>query len=260
MNDPEPGTKVGDFLGIKPIGEAVKIVTKASVEGAGALLGRICLPAAEEFGLLLRERVSMFRAANITAVTSRAEPLLNGRQDAHAHPRLVAAIVEQSSWSDDPVVQDLWAGLLVSSCDEDGEDDSNLVFVNLLSQLTKPEARVLNKLCEVVDKHANYDGLVIAAQVSVTVDQLKAIMQLDDLQRIDREIDHLNHLVLLIGGFDPDGGLDLVTAPSSLALHMYIRCQGSRLSPIDFFKLSIPERKPMEATPVRRRNAPPISL
>ncbi len=47
-----------DLFRIKPLGEAAKIVTQAAVDGAGAFLGRICLPAAEEFGLLLRDKVA----------------------------------------------------------------------------------------------------------------------------------------------------------------------------------------------------------
>lgn len=46
-----------DVLGIKPVAEAVNTVTKGTVEGASAFLSRICLPAAEEFGFLLQDKV-----------------------------------------------------------------------------------------------------------------------------------------------------------------------------------------------------------
>jgi len=39
------------------LAEAINTVTTSVVGGAEAFLGRICLPAAEEFGLLLRDRV-----------------------------------------------------------------------------------------------------------------------------------------------------------------------------------------------------------
>jgi hypothetical protein len=45
-----------DILGIKPIGNAIESLTDGFVSGASAFLSRICLPAAEEFGLLLRDR------------------------------------------------------------------------------------------------------------------------------------------------------------------------------------------------------------
>ena len=43
----------GDALGLRPFGEAIREVAKGTMEGAGAFLGQICLPAAEEFGLLI---------------------------------------------------------------------------------------------------------------------------------------------------------------------------------------------------------------
>ena len=52
------GLKVQDVLGIAPVGRAVERVTDSVLSGAEAVLGRVCLPAAEEFGLLLRDKVS----------------------------------------------------------------------------------------------------------------------------------------------------------------------------------------------------------
>jgi hypothetical protein len=49
----EDNSKSLDILGIKPIADAVNTVTRDAVEGAAAFLSRICLPAAEEYGLLL---------------------------------------------------------------------------------------------------------------------------------------------------------------------------------------------------------------
>ena len=54
-----------DVLGIKPVGEAITTAVKGTVDGAAAFLSRICLPAAEEFGLLLRDRVSHLRAFGV---------------------------------------------------------------------------------------------------------------------------------------------------------------------------------------------------
>lgn len=64
-----------DVLGIKPVAEAINTVTQATTAGAGAFLSRICLPAAEEFGLLLRDKVSAWRAKNALAITVQAEEM-----------------------------------------------------------------------------------------------------------------------------------------------------------------------------------------
>ena len=103
-----------DILGIKPVGDAISKLTTALVDGSAAFLSRICLPASEEFGLLLRDKVSSWRAANLVAMLENAEKKVadNNLDGLHAHPRIVSSILEEGSWIDDVVVQDMWAGLL----------------------------------------------------------------------------------------------------------------------------------------------------
>jgi len=61
----------------------------------------------------------------------------------HAHPRLVSKIIEQGSWVDEDIVQGMWAGLMASSCTEDGQDESNFIFISILGQITSLQARVI---------------------------------------------------------------------------------------------------------------------
>jgi hypothetical protein len=243
---PEEQSKSLDILGIKPIAESLNKVTTAAVDGSAAFLSRICLPAAEEFGLLLRDRVRGWRAANIAAITKRAEEKLaqqNESPDVHAHPRIVSTIVEEGSWIEDPVVQDMWAGLLSSSCTEAGDDDSNLIFVNLLASFTKLQARILDYACSNARKQAlpNLD-LIQAQYLSVSPDALREITGVTDIQRLDRELDHLRELGLIDGGFQAYHQ-NVELTPTALALHLYVRCQGSRASPADYFKVEIQSDK-----------------
>jgi hypothetical protein len=79
---------ISDILGIKPIAEAVNTLTKASVDGTAAFLGRICLPAAEEFGYLLQDKVRAYRAGNVTKIAAKAEAKLAEHpegQNLHGH-------------------------------------------------------------------------------------------------------------------------------------------------------------------------------
>ena len=69
-----------------------------------------------------------------------------------AHPRMVMRVIEDGSWSDDATVQKMWAGLLASSCCPDGRDESNLMFINLLGQLTSSQVRILRFACETANK------------------------------------------------------------------------------------------------------------
>src|SRR2546425_1560401 len=161
MSDKE--SKSIDVLGMKPVADAVSHVTKAAVDGASAFLSRICLPAAEELGLLLQDKVRTWRAKNATAVVVEAQARYEKYQAGHnarAHPRLVSLVVEHSSWTDDRTLQQMWGGLLASSCSPDGSDESNLIFVNLLSQLTGLEVRVLSYACSNTSKSASPEGLI----------------------------------------------------------------------------------------------------
>lgn len=146
-----------------------------------------------------------WRAANIAAITARAEERLNNADapaNVHAHPRLVSGILEEGSWIEDPIVQDLWGGLLSSSCTENGDDDSNLVFINLLSELTKLQARLLKYSCENAPKSAAPNGLIQAEEIIVSLDALTEITGETDIHRLDREMDHLREVGLIHGGFD----------------------------------------------------------
>ena len=232
-----------DILGIKPVADAVSHVTKASVDGASAFLSRICLPAAEELGLFLQDKVRTWRAKNATATLAEAQALFEKNHighDVHAHPRLVASVVENSSWIDDRTLQQMWGGLLASSCSVSGNDETNLIFVNLLSQLTSLEVRILNYGCVNVSKYVTGDGLIMPERgVYVDLPTLQTITGTDDIHRIDMELDHLNSLKLIIGGFQL-GGTHHEIGPTALALNLFVRCQGFMGSAVEFFNLKPP--------------------
>ena len=230
-----------DILGAKPLADSVHALTKGAIEGAGAFLSRICLPAAEEFGLLIRDKVSAWRAKNLVSVIQRAEELLAKDltlKDFHAHPRLVASVIENGSWADTALVQGLWAGLLTSSCTHNGTDQGNLIFINLLSQISTTEALLFRHLCETSEKVKSEGGWIgPKASLCITIDDLQKITGLSDIHRIDLELDHLRTLGLTEGGFNPHATIaDIV--PSSLGLQMYVRCQGYAGSPLDYFGLT----------------------
>lgn len=228
-----------DVLGIKPVGDAVATVTKATVDGAAAFLSRICLPAAEEFGLLLQDKVRAWRSKNALKIIDVAQQRLAGAPpDLHAHPRLVAAVLEHGTWSEEKTLQEFWGGLLASSCSANGSDDGNIVFTNLLSQLTSLQALVLEYACERCVKQIGANDLIVpAANLTIDLEALKKVARTGDVHRLDYELDNLRRLGLIILGFDPDNE-EIDITPSGLALNLYVRCQGFRGPAIDFFGLT----------------------
>lgn len=237
MND--ENQKSIDLFGIKPIGESIHIATKACLDAAGAFLSRICLPAAEEFGLLLRDKVSHWRAKNALAIVNKAEAKLNVSQEdrvLHAHPRMVISSIDYGSWSEDDTVQEMWGGLLASSCTGDGKDESNLVFINLLSQINSTESTIFRYLCETAPKHKAHAGWIQGNFIITALSELQKLTGIPDMHRIDRELDHLRSLNLIDGGFEANTTLARLM-PTPLGLHLYVRCQGFAGSPIEYWKL-----------------------
>lgn len=214
------------------------VLAKAAVR----FLDLICAPAAEEVGILLRDQMRHWRRANALRLLQAAKLKHDAEAispQATAHPRLVAEVIEYGSLCDDGMLQDLWGGLLTSSCSEDGRDESNLIFVNILRQLTSSEAKLLKYACERAQKEVLH-GLIWVPEHTLICkrEDLYEITGVTDIDRLDRELDHLRALDLIVGGFQVGHSNQANITPRPFALHMYVRCQGSRASPIQYFGLS----------------------
>ncbi|MBA4374108.1 MAG: hypothetical protein C0402_14760 [Thermodesulfovibrio sp.] len=232
-----------DLLGLAPYGETLNTIAKGVVDGAGSFLSRICLPAAEEFGLLLRDKVSAWRATNAIKIAQEAEQILisNYLVDVHAHPRLVMNILSEGSWSDDDTVKSFWAGLLASSCTKDGKDESNIIFLNILAQITSLQARIIEYGCTHATVKLSGHNLLYPEKLETTIQDVMSIVQSEDLHRIDRELDHLRSLEI-IGGTMAGGGISMESGmaditPSPLSLQMYARCKGHEGPPELFYTI-----------------------
>lgn len=261
-------TESMDILGIRPISDAINTVTETTMKEASEFLGLICKPAAEEFGFLLQDRVKYWRLKNLSNIAIKAKKILNAQNndiEVSATPRIVNSILENGSWIDNDKIQDMWSGLLASSCTKDGKDESNLIFINLLSQLTFSEVRILNYICDKSEKKITIHSLVYANKLSISSRDLQEISGIINIHNLDREIDHLRSLGLVKGGFPliPEDTInafkrpsDLVSktledsmvdiSPCALALNMYVRCNGSLQVPNEYFglrKISHPEHQ-----------------
>ena len=236
-----------DLLGIKPIANSINTV----VETASEFLNIICRPAAEEFGFLLQDRVQYWRIRNLSNIAIKAKRILNVQNneiDLSASPRIVNKILENGSWIDEDRIQEMWAGLLASACSKEGKDESNLIFINLLSQLTYSEVNILNYCCENAEKRFTPVGLIYAADYKIDLKILKEIYGNSDIHQLDRELDHLRSLELLSrhSGFIIHEKSDKTTSteetsiditPTGLTLNLYVRCNGSSQTPIEYFGL-----------------------
>ena len=213
-----------DVFGIKGVSDSMKIATQGLVDGAGAFLSRLCLPAAEELGLALRDRISAWRATNALRMLNEAHNIYIGNVSHQAtdrlNPRLVHIAIEEASWIDDTLVQSMWAGLLAASASSERSSDDNLLFMNLLKHLTTLEVQILTIAVERARKTTTRDGFIIAEfAMRLPVRELPELFGTQDLQRLDRELDHLRELGLIAGGIDlSDGHADFDPDPTGAAL------------------------------------------
>lgn len=238
--------KSADVFGIKPIGEALNTTVKKSFEGVEGFLKLVCAPALEEIGLLLKDEVRHWRLNNIMRILEKAKGKLAFSEDKleiKAHPRVALSIIENGSLIDDEELQELWAGLFASSCTKDGQDDENLIFVDLLKQLTIIEAKILDYSCSKSRKILHENGLITGDELSISTEELFAVTNNSDIYRLDRELDHMRSLELLPhgGGFSIDGKKTLTAyiPPSALALNLYLKCKGYNGPPTKFWATNI---------------------
>ena len=239
----ENNDRTGDILGIAPYGETLKLAVEKGFDAAEALLSRICIPAAEELGLLFKDKVSYWRLNNIIRMLNKSSKMIefeNDKLQLTAHPRVVKEIMDNGSWCDDDSLQEMWAGLFASSTNENYRDDVNLLFANTLKQLTSNQVKILNYACENCEIIIDRNNLVYANRVDLSVDELKRIAEFEHTYKIDCELDYLRNLELLIEGSGFGIGEEQLQAtliPSPFAISLYVKCKGSLLSPADYFNI-----------------------
>ncbi len=247
MVDPETVKTVATGAAALASSKALVAIAEGGVKAAEAVWTSLLKRAADEVGLALQERIKDWRLRNFVTVSKKIESRAAAQgidvKDVQLHPRLGIAILEQSSLNDDDVLQEMWAGLVVSSADADGQDDSILLLVDLLSKLTRVQARLLKHACERAKVACpGPAGLLHVDQhVRVSVAELVDMTGITDIQRLDRELDHLRNLGLLSenSGFSFGGAYGAETAkavaeitaafdPSPLGLHLYAHCNGAK--------------------------------
>jgi hypothetical protein len=210
------------------------IVRELRMARALAFLRRISPPADEQITELLHKKLSNVRAANIVEVALRAERLLAEQDDADcavAHPDLIAKILEHGSWVDADWLQDLWAGLLATSCTFEGQDESNLVYVNLLSKLAPLPTQILTMACAKAVQSMTETTAPPAARLACSAEEIARIIRSNNLLKIYKSIGELSELGLVEKNprsVSAENAGAAKAMPTRLALEMFARCNGQR--------------------------------
>ena len=239
--------KSKNILGIEPVAEAAKTIIEKSFNGLGVFLETVFRPGLEEFGYLIKDQVRQWRLSNALRVMDKAKGRLgfeNNELQILANARVGLSILEECSMVDDEELQEMWAGLFASSCSVDGMDDSNMIFVDLLRRISSVEARILKYGCVHCRKEIYPSGLIVPSEtIEVSLEKLEEITGITDVNRLDRELDHMASLSLLSDGlFTPGAGfrisrpdLTAIITPSALALNLFYKTNSVNRTPKDFW-------------------------
>lgn len=213
-------------------GGADYIIKEFRLARAMGFLRRVCPPAVGHVQMMLEKEFSNVRVANAIKILLKTENLMAqdpGAEHLVAHPEVVVRILELGSWVDVDWIEDIWAGLLATACTPDGQDRSNLPFVEMLSQFAPIHLRILGIASAKVSRAEN--GLGLGDPEFCTAGELGKAMDLSNLTKILRTISELSEYGLLQKAIrSPSSPHDASakTAVTPLGLQMFARCHGLR--------------------------------
>lgn len=127
----------------KVIEEGTKETVGKAVDGIGTFLGKICLPAAEEIGLYLKDKMHIYRVMNLYKITQKVQKRLENNGQYQINPRSLINFVEKASLCDDDNIQNMWAGLLSGRLTHPAQEDTDIIYYDLLNSLSIYQARII---------------------------------------------------------------------------------------------------------------------
>lgn len=214
--------------------EPEDILREFRVAQAISFVSRISPGTREAVRKQLHEELSNYRLDGAIEIVLKAEKMLGAAVQAdhlHALPHVVMRVVESGSWSDDKWMLQFWAGLLAASCTMNGGDETNIAFVDLLSQLRALHMRILAAACTKSTKLVTGPGHISSRPLNWKAADLMKYSGSHDLIKLDRELNYMAD----VGVIAPreksmffQQMTDTTVAPTSLGLELYARCNGYR--------------------------------
>jgi len=207
-------------------------------------LCRICPDATQEITRLVRTELGNMRVANAVQIALDAEAMLarvpNGYR-MQANPRTVLRIIADGAWADEDWIQQLWAGLLATSCAIEPRDQLDIDFADRLSQLAPVHMRIFKAACTKAEKTDSDDCQVVSKPLIFEVKEIQQISGVQNLAKIEGDVCHLADLGLLEESVRSRSLLppqEINVTPSSLGLRLYALCNGHRGMLQDFYSLN----------------------
>lgn len=121
----------------------MEVLTHAGVPAGGATVAwKVFGPSIVALGSNLGKWTDRW-STNFLRISERAHEMLGDAADDEGEvpPRIVQRVVTDGAWCDDAVAQEYFAGLVADSRSKDGQDDSNLPIISLISRLATQDLR-----------------------------------------------------------------------------------------------------------------------
>jgi hypothetical protein len=214
--------------------EPNNVLDLARLAKAIAFLSRLWPLGAKEVARLVHGGLSKARVANAVEILLKAEGLLPphlSTDNIGARPSFVVKVLEYGSWADERWIQQIWAGLLASSCTHPQKDDSDEVLADLLGKLAAVHIRILKYACVRVSALRSESGTASTEPVICGREEIMEVAASRELLRIERDLDHLYGLGLLekrakSASTSTHYAADIT--PSRLGMQLCDRCQSCR--------------------------------
>jgi len=143
--------------------EAGEVIRSGAADKLADVVHKLAGPMAEEVGLLMADKIKVYRVKNWVDVIRKTKKILaEAKLPLRAAPaRIFLPILEASSIENDESLQDLWAGLLATASEQ--SDSLSPSFIETLRQLTPGNARGLSILFDSVLRHERISSGMVSS-------------------------------------------------------------------------------------------------
>jgi len=197
--------------------EPISLTTVVSAAGGSVIvpfINKVLGPAADELGLILGERIRMFRLQNQIKLFQEAQQMLKtaGISPQQVGLKTLLPLMEGASIEDDPSLAQKWSALLANAANPQSLVTIEPSFAEVLKQLTTNQAHILQMAYDAADPTLPKEQWLdksavpakdILAKLSLSVDQYEiAAANLQRLQLCTNLTDVINGKITFYGPYN----------------------------------------------------------
>jgi hypothetical protein len=154
-------------------------------EAAKEFLQKVVTPPLEEIGLLVSDRIKLWRFKNQVDILTKAESILKqkGVKTRKVSLKIMTPLLEECAAEEDPTLQIKWSNLIANTVSEGSTLDST-IYSHILGQLTKNDAElfeVLYRVSTTTHKAEKYT-VVVKENRTINIGGIRETRQNFDLQ------------------------------------------------------------------------------